>query len=423
MPQIYNSGTYTNTATNPVKINSNYIFGALLNVLISQHVFADNIKGTYSELVDSARVDGTLYGDTKAYYATDVLKSRPFLGDAEASNLLNTNRPKAPEVQYISMDVFRQIDITVDDYLTKQAWLDEGSFSSFNSVVLGWIRETKKVYDTTTYNAFIGTTESSVQGIHEINISTARGNASSELEADRLEALEVAKSIADLIDDMKDISRDYNDYKFLRSYTEDELEIIISTKFANKLTKFDLPTIYHKDGVDITKMCRKIPARYFGTLLTSTNLKTYATGTAYSAGDFIYDSTGVKVYKVTANIEAASNTALTDVTKTEQVVRAAIEKTYTISTTDDTHVFAGDVLPTGTTIGTSQDMDYGEIYAEDSDKVGVIMRKGSVPYMSAFEVGTSFFNPRSLTTNHYLTFGHNTLDYLKNYPFLVIKKV
>ncbi|MBO5911884.1 MAG: hypothetical protein J6Q76_00235, partial [Clostridia bacterium] len=35
----------------------------------------DNVKGTYSALVDKARVDGTLYGDTKLYYATDILKS------------------------------------------------------------------------------------------------------------------------------------------------------------------------------------------------------------------------------------------------------------------------------------------------------------------------------------------------------------
>ena len=418
MPNITNYGTYTGA----VKINSNLVMGGLFNMVISQQVFADNIKGTYSELVDEARVDGTLYGDTKLYYATDVLKSRPFLGDSEAANLLAINRPKTPEVQAITMDVFRQIDITVDNYLSKQAFATADAFSSFTSVILGWIRETKKVYDSTTYNSYIGTTESSVQGAHEIDISTARGNASSELEADRLEALEVAKSLANLIDDMKDISRNYNDYKFLRSYNEDDLVIVISTTFANKLTKFDLPTIYHKEGVDITKMCKKIPARYFGTVLTSSNLKTYATGTAYSAGDFIYDGTGLKVYKVTADIAGASNTALSDVTKVEQVVRSTVEKDVTISETT-THVFAGDQIPTSSTIGsTSVNFLYGEVYVEDANKIGVVMHKRSLPYMSAFEVGTSFFNPRSLTENHYLTFGHNTLEYLKNYPFLVLKK-
>ena len=56
-------------------LNSNEIFAALYNMIISQQVFADNLKGTNSSLVDMAKVDGSMYGDTKLYYATDVLKS------------------------------------------------------------------------------------------------------------------------------------------------------------------------------------------------------------------------------------------------------------------------------------------------------------------------------------------------------------
>lgn len=58
-------------------LNQNKIFAALYNQIISIDTFADNIKGTYSELVDKARVDGGLYGDTKVYLSTDVLKSAP----------------------------------------------------------------------------------------------------------------------------------------------------------------------------------------------------------------------------------------------------------------------------------------------------------------------------------------------------------
>ena len=47
------------------KLNSNEIFAALYNMIISQQVFADNIAGTKSDLVDMARVDGSMYGDTK----------------------------------------------------------------------------------------------------------------------------------------------------------------------------------------------------------------------------------------------------------------------------------------------------------------------------------------------------------------------
>ena len=41
--------------------------------------------------------------------------------------------------------------------------------------------------------------------------------------------------------------------------------------------------------------------------------------------------------------------------------------------------------------------------------------------MSSFEAGTSFFNPRSLTENHYLTFGHNTITALHDKPFITLK--
>lgn len=55
------------------QLRSNEIFAALYNMIISQEVFSDNIKG--SDIVDQARVDGSMYGDTKLYYSTDALAS------------------------------------------------------------------------------------------------------------------------------------------------------------------------------------------------------------------------------------------------------------------------------------------------------------------------------------------------------------
>ena len=77
------------------QLNANEIFGALYNMIISQEVFGDNIAGTFSSLVDKARVDGSLYGDTKLFYSPDVLKSRPWLGDNEAALLDQIQKEKA----------------------------------------------------------------------------------------------------------------------------------------------------------------------------------------------------------------------------------------------------------------------------------------------------------------------------------------
>ena len=357
------------------QLRSNEIFSALYNMIISQQVFADNI-GKNQTLVDAARVDGGLYGDTKLYYATDALKSAPWGNDAEATNLLALHRPKAPECQAIHLDIFRQISLTVDNYLSKRAWSTESAFSDFTSVMLGWIRDTKKIYDGTLYNVFVGTSESAAAGQNvTIDITTARGNASTELEADQLEAFAIAQGIADLMVAMGDYSRDFNDYGFLRSYAEGDIKVIWNAKVVNKVKKVDLPTIFHKDGL-VDKFDEYVlPARYFG---------------------------DVEDYDVAGSDNDGS-------------YRSMIEKDYTVSTVT-THVFPGDKIPSGAAI------EGGEAYKENANIICKVLVK-LPPYMSAFEVGTSFFNPKSLTENHYLTFGHNTLEYLKNYPFITVKAI
>lgn len=349
------------------QLNSNEIFAALYNMIISQQVFADNVAGTYSDLVDMSRVDGTLYGDTKLYYSTDVLKSAPWGNDAEAANLLALHRPEAPECQAITLDIFRQISLTIDNYLSKRAWSTEGAFSSFNSIMQGWIRETKRVYDSTLFNSYVGTAETNI-GKQEIEI-TLPTDTNKEAQA-RLQAQAIAEAMANLLVDLSDVSRDYNDYGNLRSYNTDDLIAVWNSKQLNKIKKVDVPTIFHKDSL-IDKLGEyTLPSRYFG--------KVNASGGTTSA----------------------SNTT----------IRSLVEKDF-----GSVHCFPGDLLPN------NQAYDANETYTEDDTILFKIMHKNSVPYMSAFETGTSFFNAKSLTENHYLTFGHNTLEYLKQYPMITVR--
>ena len=371
------------------QLRTNEIFSALYNMIISQEVFADNL-GVHQTLVDKARVDGGLYGDTKLYYSTDVLKSVPWGNDAEAANLLALHRPEAPKCQAIHLDVFRQICLTVDNYLSKRAWADEGAFSSFNGVMLGWMRETKRVYDGTLYNVYIGTTVSPKAAQNrEIDLRGARGNASTELEADKLEAMCLAQGIADLLVEMSDYSREFNDNEFLRSYAKDGIKVIWNSKFVNLVRKVDLPTIFHKEGL-VDKFDEDImPARYFGRILSSADV---AEGGAIE-GNVVIAGKGV---------------------------RSRVERDYKVANVDY-HVFPGDLIVAGATVGgSSAQFAYAETYVADEDIICKVLVK-LPPYMSAFEVGTSFFNPKSLTENHYLTFGHNTIEYLENYPFITIK--
>ena len=354
------------------QLNSNEIFAALYNMIISQQVFADNIYDTKASLVDMSRVDGSLYGDTKLYYSTDVLHSEPWGNDAEAANLLALHRPEAPECQAIELNVFRQISLTVDDYLSKRAWSTEGAFSSFNSIMLGWIRDTKRVYDSTLFNSYVGTAESDV-GNQEIEITLPTVADNPEAQA-RMQAQTIAKTMSDLMVNLEDVSRDYNDYGNLRSYNSNDLIAVWRAGAVNSITKLDIPTIYNKENL-IDKFGEyTLPDRYFGTVNAS------------------------------GGTVAASN----------KTIRSLVEKDYTVSEVT-THVFPGDLLPDGATYLAN------ETYTQDNTILFKIMHKRSVPYMSAFEVGTSFFNPKSLTTNHYLTWGHNTIEYLRDKPYITVR--
>lgn len=389
-------------------LRSNEIFSAIYNMIISQEVFSDNITKNQN-LVEKARVDGGLYGDTKLYYATDVLKSVAWGNDAEATNLLALHRPKAPSCQAIVLDVFRQISLTVDNYLSKRAWSTEGAFTSFNSIMLGWIRDTKKVYDGTLYNVYIGTTETTV-GEQQQTVDLTSASAGDPLygltgvEKEQMEAMLIANKLADLFVAMGDYSRAFNDYQNLRSYADDRIKVVWNSAFVNKIRKIDLPTIFHKDGL-MDKFDEEIlPAKYFGTVITSTNISTYSDSTP-APGKPIDSDNGA--YTPGAN-------------HANGLIRSVYECDITVSGTDY-HLFSGDEIPAGATIlSTGGNFTYGEVYIETKDVICKLFVK-LPPFMSAFEVGTSFFNPKSLTENHYLTWGHNTIEYLKNYPLITVK--
>jgi len=407
-------GTFTGN------LNSNEIFTSLFNMIISQQVFADNLMN-HQTLVDKARVDGSLFGDTKIYYGTDVLGSKPWLDDDEALNLLKLNRPKAPLQQAITLNNFRQIELTIDEYLSKRAWGTQYAFSSFNGVMMGWIKETKKVYDGTTYNVYMGTTKTTT-GRQNLSLTLASTLTTEE------RAKKIAQFIADLIDDMKDYSRDFNDWQLLRSYSDSAIKVEWNNKYMNEIRKIDLPTIFHKDGL-MDKFTEGMNKRYFGEAISDVTSATYSASTPTTTKP-------VKVVSTTYTYEPVSG---------NEVVLHCLKECYlpVYSTSDSkyvlTHFFAGDELPSTGKVGikgtftiyvrdyngnldtgTSTTIDYKDLFYKANEKIIAKVYVELPPFMSAFEVGTSFFNPKSLTTNHYLTWGHNTIEYLKNYPFITI---
>lgn len=342
-------------------LKHNEVLTTIYNMIIGQRVFADPVAGGYDSLVERARVDGSLYGDTKLYYSTDILDSYEFDPDSEEQcNVLATHRPPAPRVQAVTIDHFRQIPLTLDSYFTKRGFSDESTFADFNGVLESWLNNTKKVEDMTSYNAYIGTA-ASISGKQYQTVTLTGEN----------DAQAIAEKVANILTELKDVSRSYNDNAFMRAYDPDDLVIVWNADFVNKIKKFDLPTIFHKEGL-MDKFDEKnvLPGKYFGDIQAATDPSTLTTPRAART-----INVGNKVF------------------------------------------YGGDIV-TG-----SGPVPAGSLYTNAGDVICKIMHKDSVPFMSGFEVTTSFVNGRNLSTNMYLTYGRNSLEYLKEYPMITLKAV
>ena len=351
-------GTFTGS------LKPNKIQSALFNMIISQDVIGGSIKANYN-LVDKARVDGSMYGDTKLYIDTPTLVSVPWVQDSEdALNLLKTFRPAAPKTQAITLDVFRQVAVTKDEYLTKQAFGTEGAFTQYQAILDSRLNKTKEVYDNTTYNAFFGTVEPVKTEEVDISSITATG-----VEKKRLEAEAIAQKVADLIADMKDYGYSYTKNGFLRAFGDEDIHVVWNTAYINEIRKVSLPNIYHKEGL-IDKFGEdQLPSRFFGNVVPN-------------------------------KVEAASN---------DGTYRSLIEQVIS-----GKHYFAGEK------IDKNVEIPAGTSYLEDGDIICKVYTK-LPPYMSAFNVGTSFFNASNLSTNMYQTWGHNTLEALDSEAIVTVR--
>lgn len=387
-----------------VTLNQNKITAALFNMIISQQVFDNKVAST--ELADRFRVDGTLFGDTKLYHSFDIGSPEDWLDDDEAPNLLALNRNKSGKTQSITMGVYKMISITVDQYLSKQAFMRDGTFAEYTSFLTGSLRKIKRVYDRSLINNKIGTLTPSTDRC-DVVIRTPKGATIEE--TNRLEAQTVASELVVLKADLEDNNRDFNALGYLRSYPADELIAVWNVKKHAKITKLDLPTIFHNDinaGGGFKEY--DLPEKWFGTAATI---------------DFTLPTS-----------------APAEVTK-----RILVSGWYTVGvagelaivnkpTNTSVFLWAGDAIPykgqvykddvrkvTVTVQATSIPAEY--YYNVDTDIAFVLVHASALPFMSGFETGTEFWNARSLTSNHYLIFGHNNLEFIEEYPRIRVKVV
>ena len=386
-----------------ITLNQNKITAALFNMIISQQVFDSGVAST--ELADRFRVDGTLFGDTKLYHSFDIGSPEDWLDDEEAKNLLELNRNRSGKTQSITMGVYKIISVTTDQYLSKQAFMAEGTFAEYIGFLKSSLRKIKRVYDRSLINSTIGTLTPSTT---RCDITVTTPNGATQEETNRLEAQTLAQRVVVLKADLEDNNRDFNKLGYLRSYSADEFIAVWNVEQHSKITKLDLPTIFHKDIKAEGGFAEyDLPAKWFG---------------SPASADLTLPSSAPA--KVTSRVLVSG---WYDVTKTKVTL---VSK----PTNDTVFLWAGDPAPykgqvnsdnvRGVSVTVSSTtMGKEHLYTVDDTIAFMLVHSSALPFMSGFETGTEFWNARSLTSNSYLIFGHNNLEFLEEYPRIRVKVV
>jgi len=328
-------------------------------------------------------------GDTKLYTDVPVLTPVDWVQDSDdATNLLALNRPDAPKTQALTINVFKQIRLSKDAILSKNAWGTEGAFVDYQSTLESRLNKSKETYLNKTYNTFIGTCNGGAT-VNELEINTkADDNSAGE---------NIAYAMANLIDDMKDYSNDYTKNGFERAFSEGDIKIIWNNKYVNAVKKIDLPSVFHDEKLEASFVGDVLPSRYFGTVITASNVSSFSASTP-AAGKPIDSDTGA----YTPGDNHANG-----------IIRAAKDLYKPFGTAGATvYIAAGTEIPAAKTIGASAtDFLYGEVYIEQPKIICKVFTK-LPPVLESFSIGTDFWNAKNLSTNMYLTFGHSTLETL-----------
>ena len=359
------------------QLNTGIVYNSMYNAIIAIYQIKQHFTDSYS-LVDRFRKEGSEYGDQLVYMTLDSIPVHDWTNDAEAANLLALDRNKKQHEEKITLDVFKQIRLTTDAYMqTKQLWTSENGFSRFASLLLQTMENAKKVYEIKIFDVFIGTAEAT--GQHQ-NLSwdlAADGpDSTTDPEgAARWYGMKLAEKLSNLMYDLRDVRRTWNDIGYEASYDMSEFQLVLPASVANKFKYISMPTIFDNGPLKaLLEDAYILPDIYFGRVV---------------------EVTGTQI-------------------KADGITHRFLHSQFLGSTFYN----AGDLIPKDTVIASTTEIVV-PAYAEDSILLKLI-HKEDCPYMSAYNVRSQFYNARSHTTNNYLTFAHNTLEHIGIFPLIEV---
>lgn len=261
-----------------MQLNQNEFLPDLVNLIVKTRV-NDTLSGTRAnELVDACMVDGTEWGEGEGLISVDTLDVSDY---SATSSILTSEKPTIDEQQLETTDK-KFIKVTLNKYLMKGAFADEGSLMACISAIEQMLEKTKLIYMykkiVTAYAGWDPDTEDHLTQTIAVKLVDPTGlTGDAKLKVDTQNALEIYRVIRKYALDMQAPSRDYNELEFEEMYNADNLDFIVNGKFDELINTSAYAQLLNSDKLNNIKLYDKsiiIPEKQFA----SDDVKTYYIG-------------------------------------------------------------------------------------------------------------------------------------------------
>lgn len=211
-----------------ITLNVNLFLGALTNLIAYSQVANTLERGRVSEFVASFQDINVENGDGKVVLASDMLTVNNLSG---TSSLLTSTPPTVNE-QYIDVDNYKVIPMTINRYLVRGAFVDENQLANFVGYLKSVMQATKIAYlsgeiikEIEAYTPVQASQTITVQTINTTGLTDP-----SQLEsANRYNANALQKAFINVLNAMSFPTNKYNDLAYKEIIDFDSLKLLIRT--------------------------------------------------------------------------------------------------------------------------------------------------------------------------------------------------
>lgn len=247
-----------------VTLNQNEFLANLSNLIVETRINRTVDGRRINDLIDSALVDATPYGDGRMHITVDTLTVNEY---SETSSILTNRKPTVDE-QVISTTDRKFVAVTLNRWLMKGAFANEYSLAEAIGAIEEMLQKTKDIYMykkiVSAYEGWVPTLETQTQTIAIADTSALTG--AELVEGNKANALTIYEAIKRLSLAMQTPSRKYNDLGFEEMYNADDLVFIVNGKYESLINTYAIASLLNSDKLDNIKLYDKsiiIPQEQF----------------------------------------------------------------------------------------------------------------------------------------------------------------